>query len=150
MIQHGVTARLNIIFIRKGDEPSAEVSLEERRSDDGFELEVDRDSFIVPVELGIKEQTSNEALNAKYPEVIEASETPGPPSTRSSCPVTDRDSRGRERLTSTNEKISVKLSQTETDTIHQAHFKDLVAEPDPEWITKIKTFKITKVSFIMI
>ena len=140
MIQHGVTS---LSFIRKGDEPSPEVSLEERSSDDG--LEVDRDSFIVPgdlADLGIKEQTINEPLNAKYPEVNEALETPG--NIRSSCQITDTDSRGREHLNDVNEKISVKLRQTETDNnIHQAFLLDLEAEP--EWITKIKTFKITKV-----
>ena len=138
MIQQGVRF---ISFIRKGDEPSSEVSLEERRSDE--RLEVGRDSFIVPAdqEQEIKEQTSNEPLNAKYPKVNEALETPG--NTRSSCQITDTDSRDREHLTSVNEKISVNFRQTETDTIHQAHFSDLEAEP--EWITKIKTFKITKV-----
>ena len=127
-------------FIRKGDEPWTEVSLEERRSDEG--LEVDRDSLIVPGDQEIKELRSNEPLNAKYPKVNEASETPG--KTRSSCQITDTDSRlGREPLTNVNEKISVKLRQTETDTVHQAQALDLEAEP--EWITKIKTFKITKV-----
>ena len=137
-----------IIFIRKGDEPLPEVSLEERSSDDG--LEVDRDSFIVPGDLAdlvIKEQTINEPLNAKYPEVNEALETPG--NIRSSCQITDTDSRGREHLNDVNEKISVKLRQLETDNnIHQAHFLNLEAEPD--WITKIKTFKITKVKFFYI
>ena len=132
-----------ISFIRKGDEPSAEVSQEERNSDEG--LEVDRDrvaSSIVPVPgvLEIKEQTSNEPLNAKYPKVNGALETPG--QTRSSCHTTDTDSRVRDQLiTHLNEKISVSLRQTETDAIRQAHFLD--SEAEPEWITKIKTFKIS-------
>ena len=104
-------------------------------------MEVDRDSFIVPADQEIKEQTLNEPLNAGYPRVTEALETPG--NTRSSCLITDRDSRGREQLTDVNEKISVKLRQRETDTLHQAQASD--CEADPEWITKIKTFKITKV-----
>ena len=133
-----------ISFIRKGDEPSSEVSLEERRSDE--RLEVGRDSFIVPADQEIKEQTSNEPLNAKYPKVNEASETPG--KTRSSCQISDTDSRDREHLTSVNEKISVKFRQTETDAIHQAQASDL--ETEPEWITKIKTFKITKVKVLQI
>ena len=110
-------------------------------------MELDRDSFPVPADQKIKEQTINEPLNAKYPEVNEALETPG--NIRSSCQITDTDSRGREHLNDVNEKISVKLKQTDTDNIHQAHFLDLEAEP--EWITKIKTFKITRVgSFIAI
>ena len=109
-------------------------------------MEVDRDSFPVPADQKIKEQTINEPLNAKYPEVNEALETPG--NTRSSCQITDTDSRGREHLNDVNEKISVKLKQTDTDNIHQAHFLDLEAEP--EWITKIKTFKITRVEIIQI
>ena len=101
-----------------------------------------RDSFIVPADQEIKEQTLNEPLNAKFSQVNEALETPG--DIRSSCQITDTDSEGREHLNDVNEKISVKLRQTETDNnIHQAHLLDLEAEP--EWITKIKTFKITKV-----
>ena len=110
-------------------------------------MELDRDSFPVPADQKIKGQTINEPLNAKYPKVNEALETPG--NIRSSCQITDTDSRGREHLNDVNEKISVKLKQTDTDNIHQAHFLDLEAEP--EWITKIKTFKITRVgSFIAI
>ena len=139
MIQHGVTS---ISFIRKGDEPSQKVNLEERSSEDEDRLEVARDSFIVPADQEIKEQTLNEPLNAKFSQVNEALETPG--NIRSSCQITDTDSEGREHLNDVNEKISVKLRQTETDNnIHQAHLLDLEAEP--EWITKIKTFKITKV-----
>ena len=105
-------------------------------------MEVERDCCTVPGHLEIKEQTSTEPLNARFPKVNEAFETPG--KTRSSCQITDTDSRlGREPLTNVNEKISVKLRQTETDTVHQAQALDLEAEP--EWITKIKTFKITKV-----
>ena len=101
-----------------------------------------RDSFIVPADQEIKEQTLNEPLNAEFSQVNEALETPG--NIRSSCQITDTDSRGREHLNDVNEKISVKLRQTETDNnIHQAFLLDLEAEP--EWITKIKTFKITKV-----
>ena len=135
---------LCISFIRKGDEPWTEVSLEERRSDEG--LEVDRDSLIVPGDQEIKELRSNEPLNAKYPEVNEASETPG--KTRSGCQITDTDGGAREQLSAVNEKIPVKFRQTETDTIHQAHLSDL--ETEPEWITKIKTFKITRVEIIQI
>ena len=79
----------------------------------------DSHNTVIQVDRNIKEQKSNEPSNAKYREVNE------PPETARSLTDTERGNKDNERR---------------LDNILQPR-----VEEGPEWTTKIKTFKLTKV-----